>query len=71
MERALEAEDIHTSPDAYLRMLKYYPEDIEEYADIRDIAENCIAMIETRIAKGDQYSNKVLREAREILDKLD
>ena len=52
-------------------MLKYYPEDIEEYADIRDIAENCIAMIETRIAKGDQYSNKVLREAREILDKLD
>ena len=46
-ELALEAEDIYTSPDAYLRMLKYYPEDIEEYADIRDIAENCIAMIET------------------------
>ena len=29
-ELALEAEDIYTSPDAYLRMLKYYPEDIEE-----------------------------------------
>ena len=70
-ELALEAEDIYTSPDAYLRMLKYYPEDIEEYADIRDIAESCVAMIETRIAKGDQYSDKVLREAREILDKLD
>lgn len=70
-ELALEAEDIYTSPDAYLRMLKYHPEDISEYADIKDIAEECVAMIEARIADGDHYSDKVLKEARSILESLD
>ncbi len=70
-ELALDAEDIYVSPDAFLRMLKYYPEDIGQYADIRNIAEECVAMIEARIADGDHYSDKVLKDAKEILEGLD
>ena len=70
-DMAWECYDIYVCPDAYLRMLKYYPEDLQEYTeDIRIIGEECVRMIEERIAKGDNYSVKVLKEAKEVLERL-
>lgn len=70
-DMAWECYDIYVCPDAYLRMLKYYPEDLQEYTeDIRIIGEECVRMIEERIAKGDHYSVKVLKEAKEVLERL-
>ncbi len=70
-EMALESDDIGVCPDAFLRMLKYYPEEIEQYYYTqKEIAKSCVSMLEERIAKGDNYSGKVLKEANAILQKL-
>ena len=71
-DMALECLDIYVCPDAYLRMLKYYPEDLKEYAgNVRNIGEECVRMLEERIAMGDHYSGKVLQEAKEVLERLE
>ena len=57
--------------NAFLRMLKYYPEEISDfgYSPI-DIAAHCVIGIKDRIARGDNYSGKVLSDAKAVLIKL-
>ena len=69
-EMALESEDIYVCPDAYLRMLRYYPEEIDHYADRQTIAEDCVSMLKKRIEDGDRYSDKLLKEAEDFLQKI-
>ena len=51
-------------------MMKYYPDELEEYGDKLAIALKCIQGIKKRIAEGDQYSQKVLQDAKECLLKI-
>lgn len=68
---ALDCEDIYVYPDAFLRMLKHYPEEAHtEYMDVLAIGEACVSGMEARIADGDHYSEKVLREAKQLLARL-
>lgn len=65
------SENYYVAPDAFLRMLKYYPDDISDkgYSKI-EIALSCITGIKKRIAEGDNYSEKALKEAKAILLRL-
>jgi len=68
---SLKTDDIYVYPDAYLRMLKYYPEEAcTNFQSIEDIARGCVSSLEARIADGDHYSKKVLEEAKAILAEL-
>ncbi|MCD8007820.1 MAG: sel1 repeat family protein [Clostridiales bacterium] len=70
-ELALESEDIYVYPDAFLRMLRYYPEDLETAnIDAKQLVQRCVQGLEARIADGDHYSGKLLKEAKEILNRL-
>ncbi len=64
-------DNYYVAPDAFLRMLKYYPEEISDfgYSPI-DIAAHCVIGIKDRIARGDNYSGKVLSDAKAVLIKL-
>lgn len=65
------SENYYVAPDAFLRMLKYYPDDIAEmgYSKLT-IALSCVTGIKKRIAEGDNYSAKVLTDAKTVLLKL-
>lgn len=65
------SENYYVAPDAFLRMLKYYPDDIAEmgYSKLT-IALSCVTGIKKRIAEGDNYSAKVLADAKTVLLKL-
>lgn len=65
------SENYYVAPDAFLRMLKYYPDDISDkgYSKI-EIALSCITGIKKRIAEEDNYSEKALKEAKAILLRL-
>lgn len=63
-------DNYYVAPDAMLRMMKYYPDELEEYGDKLAIALKCIQGIKKRIAEGDQYSQKVLKDAKECLLKI-
>ena len=68
---SLKTDDIYVYPDAYLRMLKYYPEEAcTNFQSIEDIARGCVSSLEARIADGDHYLKKVLEEAKAILAEL-
>ena len=64
-------DNYYVAPDAFLRMLKYYPEEISDfgYSPI-DIAAHCVIGIKDRIARGNNYSGKVLSDAKAVLIKL-
>ena len=65
------SENYYVAPDAFLRMLKYYPDDIAEMGYSRlTIALSCVTGIKKRIAEGDNYSEKALKEAKAILLRL-
>jgi TPR repeat protein len=71
-QMALDSDDIYVYPDAFLRMLKYYPDEAcTEDRDALDIGRDCVDGIEQRIAEGDHYSERVLREAKRILSELE
>lgn len=65
------SENYYVAPDAFLRMLKYYPDDIAEmgYSKLT-IALSCVTGIKKRIAEGDNYSVKVLADAKAVFLKL-
>lgn len=65
------SENYYVAPDAFLRMLKYYPDDIAEmgYSKLT-IALSCVTGIKKRIAEGDNYSAKVLTDAKAVFLKL-
>ena len=68
---ALESDDIYVYPDAYLRMLRHYPDEAcTEFESVVEIAKECVAGIERRILDGDNYSGKVLGEAKLLLVEL-
>lgn len=67
----LESADIWVRPDAILRMFRYCPEDLPaERLELLDLGWICVSDLEDRIAEGDRYSEKLLREAEELLSAL-
>lgn len=68
-QMAAAEKDIWCYPDACLRILKYCAADFDAET-LRKIAEECVAGLEKRIEEGDHYSDRVLREAKEILEDL-
>lgn len=63
-------DNYYVAPDAMLRMMKYYPDELGEYGDKLAISLKCIQGIKKRIAEGDPYSQKVLKDAKECLLKI-
>ncbi len=69
---ALKSEDIYVYPDAFLRMLQYCPEKLDEWKfDKVELARQCVEGIKARIEDGDHYSGRVLQKAEAILNKLE
>ncbi|MCD7769619.1 MAG: sel1 repeat family protein [Oscillospiraceae bacterium] len=70
-ELAMESGDIYVFPDAILRMLQYYPDELDAaHYDRKVLAQLCVDGIRTRIQDGDHYSGKVLQKAEVILREL-
>ncbi len=67
---ALDCADVYVYPDAILRMLRYYPDEIKKDYDLIKLTVHCLDGLQERIIQGDPYSNKLISETRAILKSL-
>ena len=68
--RAVEEKDLWNYPDVFLRILKHCRDQFDP-EDLKKIAEDCVKGLEERIEQGDQYSERLLEEAKEIRGRLE
>lgn len=61
--------DLYSYPDGYLRILKYC-RDLCDEETYKTLAKDAVEGFKARIEDGDNYSNKLLKEAIEIYNSL-